>query len=727
MVPVFQLKWLNGHQRLTFFQKTTTNRRLFEISMNIPCRKQLSESAMKWSGLWMIGLMTMASVTGQSLYDFGNPDAEEQLHIELINRARANPPAEGERLAATTDPEILSAYAFFGVDLTMMRNEINALPAAPPLAPNAALTAAARGHSQWMLDNATQQHNQTDPYNTPAMRVSAAGYEYQKVGENIYAYSRSGEYGHAGFEVDWGYGSGGMIDGRGHRLNIHDVDFREIGVGVILGRNGNVGPQVVTQNFGVQGGSPTFATGVVYYDLNSNGFYDIGEGIAGLSVHVDGATHFCHTAAGGGWVVPVPATAATRTVTFSGLGIHHDVSLVIPQATNAKADLKLEYSPPWITSSATATADSAHTLVFQPVGGATAYHCAVSSMAPAADENCEDTGGIQTQTTGTYSVLNPRVYHEGAASFHLLNSTGHSQWLEIDRDLYGGGSPAISFHSRIRYATTSERFQVQVRAAGSDVWQTVDEQTGTDGPGQSGFLPRAAAVPQLAGKSFRVRFRLDFNVGSYFPNDTDIVGWFIDAIRFNDIFEIETLASQTVTGTTWSFTPGAGDHLVRVIPVISGREFPGATQMLHAEASSGSASSYESWAAGFESAHGLPAGTLADPLGDFDNDGRVNLIEYAFGGSPVSADDPPDRLPSSHFTATHLVLRYMIDTTLADVIVTPEACAVMDAWKSPGEAGAPAGFADQLISTDGHIETREASVSLGGASRCFLRLRVSRP
>ena len=61
------------------------------------------------------------------LYSFGNPTAEEQSYIELINRARANPAAEGARLAATTDPDVLKAYTQYAVDLTMMRNEFNVM------------------------------------------------------------------------------------------------------------------------------------------------------------------------------------------------------------------------------------------------------------------------------------------------------------------------------------------------------------------------------------------------------------------------------------------------------------------------------------------------------------------------------------------------------------------------------------------------------------------------
>src|SRR5262245_18024423 len=52
-----------------------------------------------------------------TIYSIGQPTDEEQLYLEYINRSRANPTAEGVRLAATTDPDVLSAYSYFAVDL----------------------------------------------------------------------------------------------------------------------------------------------------------------------------------------------------------------------------------------------------------------------------------------------------------------------------------------------------------------------------------------------------------------------------------------------------------------------------------------------------------------------------------------------------------------------------------------------------------------------------------
>ena len=530
------------------------------------------------------GLALLAAAChGQVVYNFGNPTGEEQLYLELANRARANPTAEGARLAAITDPDVLSAYAQYGVNLTLMQSEFSALPLLPPLAPNASLTTAARGHSAWMLATATQSHDETNPANTFVTRITAAGYSFSTIGENVFAYAKNSSFGHAGFDVDWGSGgTGGMLAGRDHRANIHSVAFREVGIGVVLGTNGTVGPQVVTQDFGTSTANPTFGTGVAYYDLNGNNFYDVGEGIAGLTVNVSGASYACTTAAGGGWTVPLPSRAATRTVSFSGLNLTQSVSLVQPASTNAKVDLQLSYVPPVITSAANAVADSPHTVIFNPVGGASAYKWNRWNLATSTPENCESLGNITTVTTGTYSVLNPNVTQQGSAAFHLENSTGASQSLQLNPLYYGQTSPTLSFQSCILYATSSEQFKVQVKEEGSLVWQDVYTQTGTNDSGETGFTLRSAPLPTMAGKAFRVRFLLSYGGGGYYATSGDIVGWFIDAIGFAGMATLTNNVVQTLSGTYATFTPSAGTYLIGVAPVVSGRDFPASYQTLTA-------------------------------------------------------------------------------------------------------------------------------------------------
>ena len=277
------------------------------------------------------------------LYSIGNPTNEEQYYLELINRARANPPGEGTRLAATTDPSVLGAYASFGVNLVLMQAQFAVISSAPPLSMNATLMAAARAHSQNMLQNNYQGHNGPDGSLTTRLQGYTAGANGYSLGENVYAYSKSVFYGHAGFEVDWGgtVATGGMQSPPGHRDNIHSTGFREVGVGVVLGSNGGsggVGPQLVTQDFGSVGGLLPFVTGVVYRDLNGNGFYDPGEGLGGVTVTVSNSNSYAVTASSGGYSVLVPGSGS-YTLAFTGGGVPaNQKSVSVVNAQNVKAD-----------------------------------------------------------------------------------------------------------------------------------------------------------------------------------------------------------------------------------------------------------------------------------------------------------------------------------------------------------------------------------------------------
>jgi hypothetical protein len=277
------------------------------------------------------------------LYSIGDPTNDEQYYLELINRARANPPAEGLRLATTSDQNVLGAYSSFGVNLVLMQTQFAAILPAPPLSMNATLLAAARAHSQNMLQNNYQGHAGPDGSLTTRLQSYTAGANGYALGENVYAYSKSVFYGHAGFEVDWGgtVATGGMQSPPGHRVNIHSAQFREVGIGVVLGSNGGpsgVGPQLVTQDFGSVGGLLPFVTGVVYRDLNGNGFYDPGEGVGGVTVNISNANYYAITASSGGYSVPVPGSGS-YTVTFSGGPVTTaQRNVTVTAGQNAKAD-----------------------------------------------------------------------------------------------------------------------------------------------------------------------------------------------------------------------------------------------------------------------------------------------------------------------------------------------------------------------------------------------------
>jgi hypothetical protein len=246
------------------------------------------------------------------LYNHGDPTPQEQYMLELVNRARLDPAAEAAR---------------YGIDLNegLAPNTLSSTPK-EPLAFNPSLIQSARLHSQWMLDNDVFSHYEGTI--DPGDRMEAAGFVFSgswTYGENLAWRGTTGTLdlnpsvaaSHEGLFVDAG------IDDRGHRLNLMNNDFCEVGIGVktgvftASGKNYNAG--MITQDFGSTEAHPdSFLVGVVYQDLDGNGFYSPGEGLAGITVTPASGSYYAVTSSSGGYAIPLNAYSGTFSVTLTG-------------------------------------------------------------------------------------------------------------------------------------------------------------------------------------------------------------------------------------------------------------------------------------------------------------------------------------------------------------------------------------------------------------------------
>ncbi len=252
-------------------------------------------TAHPWSfvgGSWEIGLSRI-----RTSFDYGNPTESEQVHLEAINRTRLDPFGEAARFGI---------YLFEGVP----KGAISGAPV-QPLTFNATLLKVARDHSADMI--ARQYFSHFSPEGaSPFDRMTSAGYNFESAGENIASVRSQGplvEFDqvlnmHANLFIDAG------IEGRGHRVNILDERFREIGIGVAAG-----GPYmnsangiVVTDDFGrsLQLANP-FLLGVAFDDANRDDAYSQGEGVGHVLIDVVEAGLATFTASAGGYGIPLPA------------------------------------------------------------------------------------------------------------------------------------------------------------------------------------------------------------------------------------------------------------------------------------------------------------------------------------------------------------------------------------------------------------------------------------
>ena len=287
------------------------------------------------------------------------PTNYEQLMLELINRLRMDPEGEYARL---TSPEVLAeiqgAINYFGVDLSSLEAALNSFSAVAPLAWNANLADAAFGHNAEMIAQDTQSH-QLPGEGGIGQRANDAGYTgWNRLGENIYAYSQSVMYGHAGFVVDWGYDDedfdsngqrysdwqsrgDGIQDPAGHLLSLMNANFSEVGIAITAENDSStrVGPFVITQDFGNRFAYNAQFLGVVIDDADNDDFYDIGEGMGGVTVTLVGSTGTYSTVTwgSGGYQIEVPA--GTYEITFSGGDLNGSV---VTTATLGSQNVKVD-------------------------------------------------------------------------------------------------------------------------------------------------------------------------------------------------------------------------------------------------------------------------------------------------------------------------------------------------------------------------------------------------
>lgn len=233
----------------------------------------------------------------------------EEYFLELINRARANPTAEAARL---------------GIDL----NEGLApgtIPPGPrqPLALNADLQAAIEGHLSDELAHNYFSHTGFDG-STFQQRIEAAGYlNWIAIGENLAWEGTTGTVNLTQFVTD-NYDNlftDTSEPGRGHRINMLNGTYQEVGSAVQSGAYQGFNSVLVGNDFGAKNQN-SFVTGVVYTDAAATNFYQVGEGLSGDTVIVTdalGNTYQTTSNAGGGYQIQLPN--GSYTITFSGAGI----------------------------------------------------------------------------------------------------------------------------------------------------------------------------------------------------------------------------------------------------------------------------------------------------------------------------------------------------------------------------------------------------------------------
>jgi Ca2+-binding RTX toxin-like protein len=234
-----------------------------------------------------------------------------------------------------------SAYEQYLLELI---NADRARAGAQPLVFDGDLNEAADAHSQWMLAADIFSHTGSGG-SSPGARMTTAGYVFSGSwtwGENIaWASTRSP----GGYQDEVQLLHTNLMNSSGHRANLLNDSFREVGLGFEIGNYSGWDAAVLTEDF-ARSGSSLFLTGVAFDDRDGDRFYDPGESLGGLTVAAvssSGARYTTTTLDAGGYDLALPA--GTYSVTFSGSGI----ATTTMQATIGSKNVKLDLIDPATT------------------------------------------------------------------------------------------------------------------------------------------------------------------------------------------------------------------------------------------------------------------------------------------------------------------------------------------------------------------------------------------
>lgn len=263
------------------------------------------------------------------------PTQFDQYMLELVNDLRANPQGWANDYLSGDLSEGL-APGTLGINSRQ------------PLAWHSSLFQSAHGHSKDMLDNDFFGHTGTDG-TSPHDRMDNAGYPFTGSwgsGENLAVRGNSTFTGVSTettkqLVVDLFVDTG--IAGRGHRLNLLQDNFENVGISVQFDSawggfsSGTLPSVIATQDFAYNSEGP-YLTGVAYDDsVVDDDFYTPGEGLSGLDVvikdlsgNVVGSTTTMDT---GGWQLAL--NSGTYDVYINGQLAGDDVVL---ESANVKVD-----------------------------------------------------------------------------------------------------------------------------------------------------------------------------------------------------------------------------------------------------------------------------------------------------------------------------------------------------------------------------------------------------
>lgn len=270
-------------------------------------------------------------------WNFGNPDSDQQLFWELLNACRLTPEAEIERVFS-------SPALTFGYPADFLANA------------KADVIADVVINDRWY-----------EGWRSPVAYRSDLTPLLQKAVDGVNNHTTHDFVGDIGNLLVYSHASGAGLNGIEGYYADRLIRLDPAIIGVDAGWHSWIqvysGTYLSDPTYSIYGAASATLPGVklgddirrqlvgcVFEDRNSNGRYDLGEGVSGVRITPSIGEYYTETAVGGGYVIDFPRYAGAMTVTASGGAL---AAAVTKETTIGKENAKLDFVvTPAVTSAA---------------------------------------------------------------------------------------------------------------------------------------------------------------------------------------------------------------------------------------------------------------------------------------------------------------------------------------------------------------------------------------
>ena len=223
-------------------------------------------------------------------------------------------------------------------------------------------------------------------------------------------------------------------------------------------------------------------------------------------------------------------------------------------------------SPASISGSDTVTAGQAATFSFGAVPGAMSYEWRTLAATPFAFSDGAESGSVSfaAATSSGYSVVASDVAASGGASFHLAHTQAEDQTLQLTQLLLPGASATLQFASRLGLSSPAQRAMVEVSLDDGASWLTVYEQAGqqtgsTSVFGEASFSAKTISLAAFANRTLLVRWRYALVSGSYYPQASTGIGWYVDDILLDGVSAVSSAGTpNAIVATSFQASATSG-------------------------------------------------------------------------------------------------------------------------------------------------------------------------